>query len=192
MLSLFNSIQIFALNSEFGVVMDGLEFCSDEAFSLIYQLWASFLYFVAPLLTFSFVLSFFKQVTAYGRYLLSYFKDVYIFSELNEGSLALATDITKNKKAVIVFTDVFEQNEETSFEIVDKAKKLKAILFKRDITAVNFNRHSKNADISFFCIGVDETENINQALELIKSFHNRKKTALYAFSSRTEGFNSFI
>ena len=36
----------------------------------------------------------------------------YVFSELNEKSFALASDIkSKNKKAAIVFTDVFEDNE---------------------------------------------------------------------------------
>ena len=50
----------------------------------------------------------------------TYFKDVYIFSELNDKSIVLASDIkSRHKKSAIVFTDVFEDNEEKIYELIE-------------------------------------------------------------------------
>ncbi len=107
-----------------------------------------------------------------------------VFSKLNERSLVLANDIkAKNKKAVIVFTDVFEENEESTFELIEEAKKLRAICFKNDILVVNFKRHSNQKTISFFAIGINETENLNQALKLVERYKERENTNLYVFST---------
>ena len=87
---------------------------------------------------------------------------------------------------MIVFTDVFENNEESSYELVEEAKKLRAICFKGDILATNFKRHCAKAKIFFFAIGMDETENTNQALKLIEKFRMRNRTHLYVFSTKLE------
>ena len=185
-LSLFNSMQVFALGCEFGCVEEGLS-TAPESLQMIYQLWISLIFTVAPIFTFGFVLSMFKNVSAYFKYLRSYFNDVYVFSELNDRSIVLANDIkTKNKKASIVFTDVFEGNEEKIYELIEQAKKLGAICFKKDILIVNFKRHSKNRSLSFFAIGNNETENLNQSLKLIESYRNRENTHIYIFSTKIE------
>ena len=182
-LSIFNSIQIFMGGCEFAVIKDGLNFCPDNLY-MPYQIWSAMLLVVAPVLTFSFVLSMLKNIVAYIRYYCSFFKDVYAFSELNDRSLALANDIRlHNPTAAIVFTDVFGQNEESAFELIAEAKKLKAICFKDDILVVKFQRHSWKQPISFFAIGIDETENLNQALKLIELYKERDNTNLYVFST---------
>ena len=59
-------------------------------------------------------------------------------------SLALANSLyAKNPKRLIVFNDTFEKNEEETYELIEKAKKLNSICFKQDITTVNFNVHNK-------------------------------------------------
>lgn len=183
LLAVFNSMQLFAGGCEFAVVMDSINYCPDWL-SIIYQVWAATLFVLAPVFTFGFVLSLFKNLSANAKYIASYFKDVYVFSELNERSLVLANDIkAKNKKAVIVFTDVFEENEESTFELIEEAKKLRAICFKNDILVVNFKRHSNQKTISFFAIGINETENLNQALKLVERYKERENTNLYVFST---------
>lgn len=185
LLALFNTIQTFALGTEFSVILDGIPFCPEELRSS-FQVWAAALYVLAPIFTFGFVLSFFKNVSAYIRYLSMYFKKMYIFSELNEKSLALASDIKKNnRRAGIAFNDVFDDNEEHSFELMERAKGLGAICFKKDILAVSYGHHSMR-DISFFVIGADKTENLNQAIGLIDSYKKRKNTHLYIFSTNIE------
>ena len=186
LLSLFNSMQIFTIGCEFAVVTDGLVNCPQNI-HLLYQIWAATLFVLAPIFTFGFVLSLFKNLTEYLRYLASFFKDAYIFSELNEKSIALATDIkNKHKNAAIVFTDVFEEKDEVTSELLDEAKKIRAICFKKDILVVNFKRHSSKKQIYFFEIGINENENLNQSLKLIEGYKSRKNTELYVFSTKVE------
>ncbi len=185
LLTLFNSVKIFASGCEFNVIKDAMQFCPD-CLKIYYQSWAATLYVIAPVFTFSFVLSLFKNISAYFKYFCSYSKDAYIFSELNEKSLALASDIKKNNNnAVVVFTDVFLENKESLYELTEKAINLGAICFKKDILLVDFSRHSVNRSVSFFTIGYNETENLNQTLKLIENYKNRKNTHIYVFSTKT-------
>lgn len=186
-LSVFNAMQIFGLGCELGGVTDGMTTCPENLY-VPYLAWVATLFVLAPIFTFSFVLSLFKNLSAYLKYLRSYFRDVYIFSELNEKSLILASDIKcKDKRAAVVFTDVFESDEEQSYEQIEEAKHLGAICFKKDVLVVDFKTHSPKKQISFFAIGNDETENLNQALKLIEAYKRRSNTRLYAFSTKTEG-----
>lgn len=186
LLSIFNAIQVFAAGCEFGIVQEQMLLCPGWL-ATGYQVWAATLFAVAPILTFGFVLSLFKNVSAYLKYLSVYFRDVYAFSTLNEKSLVLAGDIKqKNPRAAIVFTDVFEENEESSYEQLEQAKALGAICFKKDILVVDFKKHSPKKELWFFAIDADETENINQGLKLIESYKNRKNTHVYVFSTKIE------
>ena len=183
LLSLFNSIQIFAAGCEFGVVGE-CEALIAESIRGYYQSWASALFFAAPIFTFGFILSLFNNLSAKLRYLFMYGRPVYVFSELNEKALVLANDVkAKDGKSVIIFTDVFEDNDETSFEMMEEAKKLRAICYKNDILAADFRRHSPKSPIFFFTIGANETENLNQALKLIERYKTRENTHLYVFST---------
>ena len=186
LLSIFNSMQVFTAGCEFGNVLENMAQCP-EWLSIIYQAWISVIYVVAPMFTIGVVLSLFKNVSAYLKYFRTYFKDVYVFSELNDKSIVLASDIkSKHKKAAIVFTDVFEDNEETIYELIEQARNLGAICFKKDILVVNFKKHSESKSISFFAIGSNETENLNQSLKLIENYRNRDNTHIYIFSTKIE------
>lgn len=186
LLSIFKSMQVFAFGCEFENVADSMLHCPDWL-NVTYQAWISFIFVIAPIFTFGFVLSLFKNVSAYLKYIGSYFKDLYVFSELNDRSLTLASDIkTKHKDVAIVFTDVFEYNEEKIYELIDRARELGAICFKKDILAVNFKNHSKGKSIYFFTIGNNETENLNQSLKLIDNYRNRGNTHIYIFSTKIE------
>lgn len=186
-LSFFNSMQVFSIDCGFDLVQDAMQNCNPEWLDSAYQVWAATIFVVAPILTFGFVLSLFKNLSAAVKYICVYFKDVYVFSELNQRSLALASDIkSRNKKAQIVFTDVFESNEEEAYELAEEARKIDAICFKKDILVVNFKRHSPKRAIYFFAIGTNETENLNQSLKLIESYKNRENTHVYVFSIKIE------
>lgn len=186
LLSVFTSIQVFAAGCEFGQITEKMASCP-EGLVPLYTAWGATLYVLAPVFTFGFILSLFQNLTAYLRYLSVCFRDVYIFSELNEGSMALAEDIRKNHPtAAVVFTDVFEENEEQTFELVEQAGKLGAICFKKDILVVNFGRHSARKDLYFFTIGKNETENLNQSLKLIERYRDRANTHIYVFSTKVE------
>ena len=69
-------------------------------------------YLASPLLTFSVVLSFFKNLSAMWRYAFRRCTELYVFSELNEDSLYLAGSIkAAHPKGLIVFTDVYASRQ---------------------------------------------------------------------------------
>ncbi len=186
LLSFLNSIQMFATGCEFSVVKDSIAYCPSWL-QVPYQAWASILYVLAPAFAAGFVLSLFKNISAVFRYVFSYNREVYVFSELNEKSLTLAQDIkTNNKKSVIVFTNVSETSEKTPSELIEKAKIYGAILFKKDISVVNFKRHSSAKTLNFFTIGDDENDNLNKSLSLIEGYKTRKNIRIYVFSTKIE------
>lgn len=187
LLSFFNALQVFTTRCQFGVVQDHISLCPEQL-RAIYLAWAATLFVGSPILSVGIVLSLFKNFVAHLRYLTAFFRDVYVFSSLNEKALALAADIKKNhKRAAIVFTDVLEDNKERTYEQVTQAKSLGAICFKKDILVADFKFHSRKKALWFFAIDEDETENINQALKLIERFKNRKNTHVYVFSTKIEG-----
>ncbi|MCH5191533.1 MAG: hypothetical protein J1F23_05145 [Oscillospiraceae bacterium] len=186
MFSLHNTFQIFTIDADRSVILENIT-CPDEWVSAVYSAYLSVAFVLAPILTFGFLMTFFKNLSAYIKYILRFFDDVYIFSELNDKSLALAADIKCNHRhSAIVFTDVFENNDEVSYELIERARELKAICFKKDVLAVNFKLHSSGSRILFFTIGEDETENIKQSLKIIDGFKHRSNTELYVFSTGIE------
>jgi len=186
LLAAFNTIHLFAVDGEVAVIVKLLK----NEIGLVYETYICYTIFIAALislLTFGFILSFFKNLTAYVRFGMGWFKDVYVFSELNKKAITLAEDLLKNDKhRMIVFTDYFESNDEESYELTQRVKDLGAICFKKDIHAVNFRYHSKRKELFFFVIGQDETENVEQSLYLIKKYKDLEKSNLYIFSSRVE------
>ena len=186
LLSVFHAMQVFTIGCEFSTVKEGMAYCPN-VLDVWYQVWAATLFVLAPILTFGFVLSLFKNLSAYVKYLRSYFKEAYIFSQLNEKSLVLAEDIRqKHKRAAIVFTDVYDDNQEGTCELMEQAKNLGAICFKKDITVVHFQKHSRRKPLWFFTISTNETENLNHALKLIEKYNTRWDTHLYVFSTQVD------
>ena len=182
-LSLYSAIRLFAFDSDYDMIP---ELITGEI-APVYTLFATVIVVAAPLLTFSFVLSFFGELVSYFRLVLGYFQPVYVFSELNDRSLALAADIHQEKPAArIVFTDVFEPNEDSAYEQQEQARDLGAVLFQKDILSVNFSIHDPSVPLWFFTIAQDEDSNINHGLRLIELYGSRKNTNLYVFSTGLE------
>lgn len=184
-IAMHNTIRLFVVDGEFDFITDNLENVSIQLYRC-YTVLFSILYLLAPILTFGFVLSFFKNASAYKRYVTRRNSGAYIFSELSERSLALASSLYKHDpKRLLVFTDVFEKDEETN-ELLEKAKELGAICFKKDIVTINFGLRGKKQELNFFTIGKDQTKNTTQAFELFRKFRDREHTDIYFFSNQVE------
>ena len=78
LLSVFHSMQVFTIGCEFSAVKEGMAYCPN-VLDAWYQVWAATLFVLAPILTFGFVLSLFKNLSAYVKYLRSYFKRLIFF-----------------------------------------------------------------------------------------------------------------
>lgn len=189
LVSFHHTIRLFVIDSDFDIIIQAVEKLGENDFlATVYSTFAAVLFLCAPILSFDFILSFFKNISAYRKYLFKYFANAYVFSELNEKSVALARSIlAKERGSAIVFTDVFDKNEESTYELVEQAKEIGAICFKNDILTVNFKLHSKKKPIYFFTIGEEDKENIEQSYGLVKSYLNRENTRLFFFSTSATG-----
>lgn len=186
LLAIQGTFQVFTIDAESSLIIENITE-SVGVVAPVYSAFVSILFVVAPIFTFGFLVSFFKNVSAYFQFFLQRRKNIYVFSELNEKALTLATDIkNKHPKSAIVFTDVFENNEEESYELVGRAKELGGICFKKDILAVNLKIHSSAKAMYLFTIGTDESENIEQSLKLIRMYGDIQRTHLYVFTTRIE------
>lgn len=187
LLAVHNTIRLFIVDVEFGIITDHITREAGWVYTA-YSCYAAILFVLAPLLTFGMVLSFFKNLSAWRRYLSGYFKEVYVFSEMNEKSLMLASSIRReNGRCMLVFTNAFENEEGSSFELLEQAKKMGAICFKKEMQAVKFWIHSKKKDLYFFVIGAKESENLSQSLKLIEQYREIPNTHLFVFSTHVEG-----
>ena len=186
LLSVHNMIRLFVVDGEFTFITDNIGDLSPQMHTC-YSVLFAILFVLAPLLTFGFVLSFFKNISAYRRFLLGFFSDMYVFSEVNEKTLALAESLLEQPgRKSLVFADVFETEEEENHELVERARECGGICFKKDITTLNFRIHSKRRNLFFFALGNDHSENIVQTLQLIQRYHDREGTHVYVQSTLTE------
>ena len=186
MFSIHDTLQAFTLNSDVDFIRDNI-IKDSTAYAELYSLIMSVLFILAPLIVAGVVISFAKNVSAYIKFLSNYFKEVYVFSELNERSLELGSDIKKNhKKAFIIYTDVFDSSAEEMHELLPRARETGSVYFNKDITEIKFKHHSKKHEIVFFIIGKNAAENTKQSIKLIEIYKNFGNTGLYVFSDSIE------
>ena len=185
-ISIYDTLGLFVINGQFERIT--LSLIGVEGFiGSAYPVLASIIFVIAPILTFGFILSFFKNVASYLSYFIGFNKPVYAFSELNDYSVALATDIAKNhKNAILVFTGVAGLDETYALSLQEKLKGVNAIFFKKDMATVKLNIHNKNKEIYFFIISENEDKNLNAFQLLSQKYKERDKSYLYLFSSSVQ------
>ena len=189
--SVQNAIRLFALDGDYFDTLVGFEFYPSDEMKQNYTLLGAVLYVCAPLLTFGFILSFFKNLKSHRRYIFNFYKTTHVFSELNKKSLALAKNIMEYDKktrkfklfptAMVVFTDVLKKQEEESIELIEAAKELGAVLFTKDLEAVRYRFKKSVRKVNFYLISDDETEKISHAENIMKNY-DYKNTVLRVFS----------
>lgn len=155
-----------------------------------YSVYSALIFVFGPVLTAGFVLSFFKNASAYLKYFTVRNGEIYYISELNDKSFELAKNIineTSDTRRKIVFFGV-KIGEDADNPLIDEARKLGAICFSKDITEMNFKPHCKNLSRKFYLLSLNEDKNVKSALSLIDSCRrdeeiNTEKTAFYVFAT---------
>lgn len=174
LVALHNTLRVFILDGEFETVVKALEPYPVEL-RISYELLAAVLYVAAPIMTFTNVLSLFRNFWGELRFRMHRRGAIFILSELNECSVALAQDIYGReefkKKPLIVFTDVFEREEEALYELLLEARKMNAICLKGDVAKLNLA--SKRGRVEVFLIGEDESENVSQAVKITEALEKK-------------------
>lgn len=153
----------------------------------VYSFAMMILCFICPLLTVGYILSFFAVVRVGVRLFIAHGKNLYIFSQLNEKSLALASDLSaRHPEWRVVFCGISDTFKDKNDALVSKAEAIGAICHRKDLTSLNLRRHSKSKSLWFFAIDNDDLQNTNDTLCIIKHYRNREHTRVYLFSSLLE------
>ena len=185
LLAFHNTLRIFILDADFDIVVTSLK-GQNVILRVCFSAYSAFLYVIAPFLTFGNVLSLFKNIKGEIRYKWHKRKKHYIMSELNEKSIALARSIyNKQKDIVIVFADVFEQNQEYDYELLTQAYDINAICLKKDVSHIDF--FNKKCDVEVFLIGNDESENVSQAVKITTELNKKNSkynVKVFVFSTK--------
>ena len=181
-------LQVFSLDGDYAVLTQAVS-DSAAAWPGLYFVVSAIIFTLAPIMTASVVLSFFRDISGQIRLAFRGSRPVLVFSELNERSLALAKSCLERKepgekKPMAVFTDVFQTNDEKSYELRSRAEQLGAICFRKDLLEVRLGKSPKH--VSFFIIGEEDAENIDHALQLLDRYGQNEDTALYIFSASSE------
>ena len=194
-LSVHNTMRVFILDGDFDIIENAVTNPERVNYLLgvAYSVYGALLFVAAPVMTASFVLSFFKNASAYTKYYFHRSKKIYYISELNERSLTLASNIISEggKGSMVVFFDIDENSEEISSDMLDRAKRLGAVCFHKDITEADLKPSPREVERRFYFISENEDKNVNQALTLINdcrdsSLYNKKNTAFYVFSKTVD------
>lgn len=201
-----NALQLFTLDAGFDVVRDTINSVHGISQNLadIYTVFVAFYFVIAPLLTAAVILSFVQGLYENWRYVRKRkTKKIYIMSELNEYSLALAQNIlktfaTRDEDALtaeeerdyldvvppttdngskvsrtLIFANVTQKFQEDNEDLVAHAKSLGAICLQKDITEIGLKSPKKDIYRKLYLISDNEEVNTTKALQLIPICHEK-------------------
>ncbi len=179
-----DSLQLFTIGGDFGVIINEA-YVIPEWLKPTYTVYGLCLYAFTPLLSASFILSFFKNLSSYWKYILCFSRDVYVFSEWNEKTASLALDIIeKDRRATVVVANRKKEDEKNDDGLCDGG--VGAIVFSKSVFEINLLIHSRNAKIHCFFIKDEASVNMEDAFFTLERFKNRSNTEFYIFSSVAE------
>ena len=197
-LSIHNTVKLFVVDSDFSIIQEYLasDYAIGGTLAIVFEYYAVVLFVVAPVMTAGFVLSFVKDAWSHILAFVGCSKTIIYMSELNPQSISLARDIRASEEyrdSMIVFFEVFDEHGEEYHELISRAQRLGAICFRKDISSVGlrpvfiFKRRKLK---KFFFIGVNEEENIKQAINLIErsrvELHPDSVAEFYVFSTASD------
>ncbi len=173
-----NVIKLFVIDSDYSLVVGALlNEGFDLWFRMIYSSLGWIFYLGAPVFTAVSLISFVKDAFSIRKIKHHKATKVYIFSELNFMSVAVVKSIVReyieknDKEPLIVFANVYKSENEEGRELVVKAEELGAICISKDLVEVNLEWFDNDDEVKFYCMGVDQDENMNQALKIVDRYH---------------------
>lgn len=194
MLTLTHSVSIFAFGGGYTDIFESEVVRNlDKPLTTLYSCYGAILHVLTPMLSLTFVISLFRDVTSQIKYTLSFKKHTHVFSELNEKSITLAKSIDdtynkkngnylKGRKELFVFNGV-DRDSASHSDLIETAKELGAILFKKDISAVKYKtRNYEKRALSFYLISENEDDNVRLTTHVMDNY-DLPNVDLHVFSS---------
>ncbi len=164
-LTVFESMGAMLLNSDPSEIMGSLEHFFPSAFLL-------FLYIVAPLFTVGITLSFFSErLTRLIYHIRSKFTDSYLFSAINERSLAIAEDIASTQKRACLVFAVCTSVDDINGEALARIKKIGAYIIDTDIVSV---KHTLSHVRNYYLLDASGSINLETGLRLYEKYSQKQ------------------
>lgn len=186
LVSMHDTIQFFTADSDYGLVRDGIDGLG-EPLREAYAILGAVLALLAPLLTFGFVLTFFKGISSRLRMAFHLPADMYVFSEINPRAVALAEGVrAQDARALVVFTNAPKDGDGLDDDLLSRVNKLHAIVYWDDISLIRLRRAVGGYKTCLFTICDREAESITETLQLVEKYKERENTFIYLFSHNVD------
>lgn len=153
-------------------------------FKAVYIVMNYITFTLAPILTSSLILSFVGDTGEKMRLALRFSNKCYIFSEINENSLALAKGIAKKTSNK---TFVFCNTKDASKDLITKAKELGGITLYKSCEDITISKRFKKYE--FCLISAAEDDNIKSAESIIAKHSDTNKTKIIVNAFVESGTN---
>lgn len=151
----------------------------------------------APLISGAAIVSVISDIFPIIKIKLSFFREKYVFSELNEESVTLAESIyarsvsnLEKRMPMIIFTDAYIEDEnETAAELLERVKMIGCVCVKHDILNLKLRTRER---IFYILSDLDQMKNLTTAAALSEMKNGKmilnlgQKTSIYVFSNIDE------
>lgn len=176
--SILYSLQSIFLGQDFELIND-VEL--KNVVDIIYIVFIYALFLLEPLITATAILTLLGNYLSKIRLKVSRFKEIIVFSEINEKTMTIAKKQYNRRKTIIVFVGDQEDKEIYRKDLTF----LKAIVLNQKITDLNF----KNRSVTYYVFSENEEENLNVALEILSqgSYNSRQNKKVYVLNNSEEG-----
>lgn len=173
--SILHALQTLTLGENFELVSSVMS--THTLINMLYIILTYTLYFIAPLLTATALLSIFSNTFSRLRIKISNKKEYHIFSQINEKTIYLANRISMNANAKIIFT-----NKERGTVITNK----KFIKLNEKIDEIDWHKIKKEK--YFYFMSINEDDNLNAGLEFIDRVREDEQANVYILNDKTEAY----
>ena len=158
------TIQTVTFNQDLSII-NALEV--NYFYEWIYLCLIYFSFLLIPLITTTFLLSLIDNLFSKIRLFFSPNKTKYIFSEINEKALAIASN-KANKHNNIIFT--INKDEQIDYNYLNQVQELHGIKLYNEVSNIKLRR-AKNKRVEFYLLS-DTKNNLNDAVEIINKYKN--------------------
>ena len=162
--SFIYTIQTVTFNQDLSII-NALEVNYFYEWIYLCLIYLSFL--LIPLITTTFLLSLIDNLFSKIRLFFSPNKTKYIFSEINEKALAIASN-KANKHNNIIFT--INKDEQIDYNYLNQVQELHGIKLYNEVSNIKLRR-AKNKRVEFYLLS-DTKNNLNDAVEIINKYKN--------------------
>ncbi|MBQ8514942.1 MAG: hypothetical protein IJ496_06040 [Ruminococcus sp.] len=183
-----------------GRVISGQGFwpgCIEKTLKIGFAVYEFVLDAAAPLVSGAAIVSVISDVFPIIKIKRSFFREKYVFSELNEESVTLAESIQarfagdmEKRMPMIIFTDTYIEDEnEAAAELIQRAKRIGCVCVKNDILKLKLRTRER---IFYILSDLDQTRNLTDAAALSRMDNGkmrldlRQKISIYVFSDLDE------